>query len=122
MEKHITLVGALNIGFGILGLIIALIIFVVLSFAGIISGDIEAFSILSVIAFSVTIFIVVFSALDIISGIGLLHRKPWARVFALILAVMDLFHVPIGTIKGIYSIWVLIHDETVRIFTYQGNQ
>jgi len=106
MEKHITLVGALNIGFDVLGLIISVIIFAVLTFAGIMSGDLEAFSILSVIAFSVTIFIVIFSTLDIISGIGLLHRKSWARVFVLVLAVMDLVKIPIGTIVGIYAIWI----------------
>lgn len=122
MEKHITLVGALNIGFGILGLIASLIIVTIFTFAGIMSGDLEAFSIISVVAFSITIFIIIFSILDIICGIGLLYKKPWARVFALILAVLDLVQIPIGTVIGMYSIWVLIQDETVMIFNSKGLQ
>ncbi|MBN1291753.1 MAG: hypothetical protein JXB48_07925 [Candidatus Latescibacteria bacterium] len=116
MEKHITLVGALYIGFGILGMIASFIIFAALTFAGVMSGNMQAFSILSVIAFAVITLIVIFSALDIFCGIGLLRRKSWARMLGLILAVLSLFHIPIGTAKGIYSIWVLIHDDTVRLF------
>jgi hypothetical protein len=34
----------------------------------------------------------------------------------LILAVLDVFMVPIGTALGIYSIWVLMQDETAEMF------
>jgi len=44
----------------------------------------------------------------IIAGIGLLNRRPWARILALLMAILDLMVVPIGTAIGIYTIWVLV--------------
>jgi hypothetical protein len=45
------------------------------------------------------------------AGIGLLEYQNWARVLAIIVAVMLLFHFPIGTIIGAYAFWVLFSQE-----------
>ena len=42
-----------------------------------------------------------------IAGWGLLDRRPWARILAIILGVLALFDVPFGTALGIYTLWVL---------------
>jgi hypothetical protein len=47
----------------------------------------------------------------ILVGLGLRDRKSWARIVAIILGVIALFHPPIGTALGIYTLWVLISDE-----------
>ena len=44
-------------------------------------------------------------------GWGLMQRQPWARVAALVLGVLSLFHPPIGTAPGIYTLWVLMSNE-----------
>ena len=44
-------------------------------------------------------------------GLGLIHRRPWARTTAIILAALALFHPPAGTALGIYTLWVLLADE-----------
>ena len=44
-------------------------------------------------------------------GLGLMQRAPWARTAAIILAVLALFHPPLGTALGVYSLWVLLADE-----------
>ena len=59
---------------------------------------------LSVIA----IFILAKAACGFIAGWGLLHREPWARVIALVLAFISLFNVPFGTAIGVYTMWVLL--------------
>ena len=41
------------------------------------------------------------------TGWGLLRQADWARILAMVLAVLGLFLFPIGTIIGIYVIWVL---------------
>lgn len=117
MEKHVTLVAALNIGFGALGVFIALIIFVAVVGGGLISGDPEAMAITSIVGTAVAAFFILISVPDIIGGIGLLKYKPWARILVLIIAVLDLLWIPIGTAIGIYTIWVLLQDETVKLFT-----
>lgn len=44
-------------------------------------------------------------------GWGLMQHRPWARVTALILGVLALFHPPFGTALGIYTLWVLVGDD-----------
>ena len=51
----------------------------------------------------------------IIGGVGLLKRKAWARVVAMIFAVVSLLNIPIGTAFGVYAIWVLRTDETTSL-------
>jgi len=116
MEKHVTLVSALHIGFGVLGLFIALIVFTAVVGGGVISGDPEAITITTIVGTSIASFIIMTSLPSIIGGIGLLKYKPWARVLILIVGCLDLFEIPVGTAIGIYSIWVLLNDETAQLF------
>ena len=46
----------------------------------------------------------------------MLGNKRWARYTIMVLAVLDLFNFGLGTIIGIYSLWALVHEETVAIF------
>jgi uncharacterized membrane protein (DUF2068 family) len=48
------------------------------------------------------------AALALVSGYGLLTRKPWGRVLAIIAAVLALIKFPLGTALGIYTLWVLV--------------
>ena len=116
MKGHVTVVAALNIGFGVLGVFIALIVFVAVVGGGVISGDPEAMSITAIVGTSIAAFLILNSVPDIIAGIGLLKRKSWARILALIIACLDLLFIPTGTIIGAYSIWVLVQDDTVKLF------
>ena len=40
-----------------------------------------------------------------------MQRAPWARTTAIILGVLALFHPPLGTALGVYTLWVLVADE-----------
>ena len=117
MEKHITLVAALQIGYGILGMLIACVVFIAVVGGGLISGDITAISVLTIVGVSVASFILLMSIPGIIGGIGLLKHREWARLLVMIMSVLNLIGFPIGTAIGIYSLWALIQDETVQIFS-----
>src|SRR5262249_42171629 len=41
-------------------------------------------------------------------GWGLMQYRGWARSVAVVLGVLALFHFPIGTALGIYTLWVLL--------------
>ena len=116
MEKHVTLVAAINIGFGILGILIALIIFVTVTGGGLLSGDLRALAITGAVSSAIALFMICVSIPGIIGGIGLLSYRPWARILMLIIGVLDLLQVPFGTILGIYTLWVLLKDETIHLF------
>lgn len=47
------------------------------------------------------------AALALIAGYGLLNRRPWGRIVAIIAAILMLIKVPFGTALGIYTLWVL---------------
>ena len=119
MEKHVTVVGALHIGFGALWILAAAIVFVAVVGGGLISGDGQAIAITTVVGTVIASFLVLVSLPGIIGGFGLLKGKPWARTLVLILAVLDLVNMPVGTVVGVYTIWVLMQDETARFFTPQ---
>ena len=44
-------------------------------------------------------------------GYALMRHQPWARIPAIILGVISLFHPPFGTALGIYTLWVLLSDD-----------
>ena len=115
MEKHITLVAVMSIGLGALELVGGAIGFAVLVAVGLVSGDATGMSVMTVLAIAVAGFVAVISLPSIIGGIGLLKRKSWARVLMLIVGVLELPNVPLGTALGVYTLWVMIHDETRRI-------
>lgn len=116
MRQHVTIAAALRIGAGVLWLLLAALIFVAVVGGGLLSGDSEAIRITSIVG---TVLAVVFGCLaipGIVAGVGLLKYQNWARVLSLILSVIDLLVVPIGTLLGIYSIWVLAQKETEVLF------
>ncbi|HEY5690900.1 MAG TPA: hypothetical protein VIS49_05530 [Cyclobacteriaceae bacterium] len=57
------------------------------------------------------IIVVFFSIPSIIAGIGLLYKKSWALILALILGCFKLFSFPLGTALGVYTIWVYAEDN-----------
>ena len=117
MEKHVTLLGWFYIACGVLGILFAFIVFIAVVGGGFISGDREAIRITMIVGTAVASFLTLISIPGIIAGIGLLNRREWARILAIILGVLKLINIPFGTALGIYTLWALMQDETVRIFS-----
>lgn len=117
MKKHVTIVGAIHIGFGLLGLIGAMAIFFALNFAkGFVSNEDLPTVVLSFLSLSLPLLIGFMSTLGLIGGIGLLVMKGWARYLVIVVAAIGCLNIPIGTLKGVYSLWVLLQDETIKLF------
>jgi hypothetical protein len=117
MEKHVTVLGILYIAFSVLGLLLAIIIFTSIVGGGLISGDSEAMAITAIVGPAIALFFVLLSAPGLIGGIYLLKHRPWARILVLVLGFINLIEIPIGTALGIYTIWVLLKNETIQMFT-----
>ena len=116
MEKHITIVAVLNIVFGTLGTLIGIFLFVAIAGGGLISQDPTAMNVTGIVGTAIGGFVMLISVPDIIAGIGLLKRRGWARILTIILAIPDLINFPIGTAIGIYVLWVLLNEETAKLF------
>jgi hypothetical protein len=46
--------------------------------------------------------------LSLAVGVALLTRQPWGRIFAIVISVLTLLKPILGTILGIYTLWVLL--------------
>ncbi len=129
MEKHISLVGILNIVYRSLVLLGAGVLFALAAVFGhlidalVRSGalepdevPIEIFNIAPIILCLVATIMVVVSVVAIVGAVGVMHKREWARVLLLVISFLGLVRVPLGTILGVYSIWVLLNDETIKQF------
>jgi len=117
MKQQVSFVGALHIGFGLLGLFGALAIFFGFQFIfEFVEDEPEVQQVLSYVGNIIALILIFFSSLGIIGGIGLFSYRPWARILVMIVSAMNCLNVPVGTAKGIYSIWVLMQPETIELF------
>ena len=117
MKKHVTVVGAIHIGFGILGLVGAVAVFFALNFArGFVENEEVPTMVLKFLSISLPLLIGFMSTLGLVGGIGLLSYLSWARYLIIVVAALGCLNIPIGTLKGVYSLWVLLQDETVKLF------
>ena len=116
MKDHIRIFALISIVFGILGLLAAAIVFVAVAGGGLISGDPTPITITSIVAVAVSGIISIFAIPQIIAGWAILKFKSWGRILGIIIAILNLVNVPIGTAYGIYGLWVLMNEETEKIF------
>lgn len=107
MQKHVRILGWLQIGLGILDLLIGLAAFGILSGIGAMAGDITAFGIMSVIGGFIGVFMLIMAVPNLICGIGLLRNwGGWTIVLAVVLGVFNLVKVPVGTVIALYTFWI----------------
>jgi hypothetical protein len=115
-QNHITLLGVLHITRGALILLIGMAIFAILSGVGVLSDDETAMGVLGLIGMIVLFIMFALAVPSIIAGIGVLMRREWGRITALVVGILSLVDIPFGTALGVYSIWVLMNDETRVLF------
>jgi hypothetical protein len=58
--------------------------------------------------------IIVFAVPSVIAGIGLLTKKSWAMILALIIGCVHLLSFPIGTALGVYTIWIYSEEQRLN--------
>jgi len=116
MKSHVQVIGWLYIILGVLGILLAAFVCITIVGGGLISGDRTAIAITSMVAAIVGGLITLLSIPGIVVGAGLLKFKPWARILAIVLGLLNLVNFPVGTALGIYAIWALLDEETIGLF------
>lgn len=123
MSTHVKVLGVLYIALSTFGLLAAL--FLGLAFgaaSGIVGVNADAkdaaiaLPIIGIAGTMLVIFLIALAVPGLIAGIGLLKLRPWARILAIVVSVINLIHIPFGTIVGIYGLWVLFNKDTERLF------
>ncbi|HEU5074563.1 MAG TPA: hypothetical protein VFU02_10325 [Polyangiaceae bacterium] len=123
MVTHVKVLAVLYLvlsALGVLGALLMMMIFGVAASSVGMSGDPDAAAALPIIGLVGTgfvIFLLVVSVPGLVLGWGLLKLKPWARILGIVLCAINLINVPLGTILGVYGLWVLLNAETERLFS-----
>jgi hypothetical protein len=125
MESQIKVLGWLYIILGIIGLLSAVCLGFIIVGAGYISQDDIAIRTTIIVATVLGLLMLIVSAPGIVAGGGLLLHRQWARIFAILLGILNLPGFPVGTILGVYTLVVLLDDRSSKLFdkntlNYQG--
>ncbi len=115
-RTHVTLVGWIDIGFSALAVFIGLFGLLFLTGIGAVAEDPEAARILAFVGCAGCAFLSVIALPGFFAGYGLLKGRQWGRVLGIIVAVLDLFNIPVGTAVGIYALWVLTDERATAYF------
>jgi hypothetical protein len=116
-HTHVMVLAWINIGFSALFAFIGLFALFFLTGLGLAAEDAEAARILGFIGSGALVFFGALALPGFAAGYGLLKRRVWGRVLGIIVAVLDLFNIPIGTAVGLYGLWVLTYPEAADYFT-----
>jgi hypothetical protein len=122
MDTHVKVAAWLRIIWSAVHLVVALVVMLVFSGVSVLlsaSGDADAHQAIpwvAVVGTCLSLFFALLALPGLVTGWGLLTYRPWARAVDIALSAFDLFHVPVGTALGAYSIWVMIQPETIELF------
>ncbi len=122
MTTHVKVLGTFFIVFGAFYVLLAfgssLFMGMAATFVGAQGGDDAAIgaTVLGLAGTTLFAFWLCLGIPGIVTGIGLLKRKRWARILGIVLSAIRLIQVPIGTVLGAYGLWVLFSEETEALF------
>jgi hypothetical protein len=111
IQQHFTILKVIYIISGGLALLAALGVATMLTGIGAASAGIEGFMVLSGIGVFVAAFLAILAAPSLLLAYGLHHRRPWARILGLVLGALNLLAFPLGTLIGVYTIFILVKPE-----------
>lgn len=113
LQSHLRTLGILWIVVGVLWIIPSLVLMGFSHAPHLMMGD-EMFShaFMPPMMFSLGIVFLVIAAGGISVGWGLMNHERWARMAAIVVGILALFHPPFGTALGIYTLWVLLPAES----------
>ena len=117
MRTNIKVLGWLYIVLGILGVLGGILALFILLGTGLLIGEREAVTVMTIVGVAVAALVTLVSLPGIAVGVGLLKFKQWARVLALVLAFLNLFAFPLGTVLAIYTFVSLLGAEVEQLFS-----
>lgn len=120
MTAHVKLLGLLQLAWGAMGLLLGVSLLLLAVGAAAIARTTEGDPLTA--GFTALLFVVFATALALGGWANAWagravrqHRSP-GRTGALLLAVPNLFVLPFGTALGIYTFWVLLHNDARALF------
>lgn len=116
-QDHNKLLGVLHLAYGGLNTLVALIVVFFFGVASLVGSEPMLFLVMMIVS------LIVYSLLilpSLIAGYGLLKRKRWAKIFAMISAVLAAINFPHGTALCVYTFWFLTGDMGKGVYEKGG--
>jgi hypothetical protein len=107
MDRHVTVLGVLNLALGLSGLVAAPVVLISMVGGGLVTEQWTQMLFVPMLGVAITLLIALFSVPTLIAGVALLRGTTWAHPFGLVIAALSLVNFPIGTPVGVYGLWVL---------------
>jgi tetrahydromethanopterin S-methyltransferase subunit D len=116
LQQHVTILGWLYVVGHAIFLAIGAFVFLLLVGLAPVTGEPEPMWILTLVGTSVGVLMAVLGLPGLLAGYGLLTRKSWARILAIVVGILNLINFPLGTAIGIYTVWVLLQPTATEYF------
>lgn len=124
MTRHLDLLAVFYLCWGVLALVAgtAILVLALGALAIITSADRVALGPDVGASLTVGIFFVfaagalAWGGIHVWTGRSLRKHRPWARLAGMGLAVLNLFFLPLGTAFALYTFWVLLAEQSRRLF------
>lgn len=116
MRQHVPILGWCFVVYHAILALVGICVGVLVAGAGAISGERQAMFITGTVGIFVAGLLLLLSLPGIITGLGILKYRPWARILAIIIGVLHLLSFPFGTALGVYTLVVMTNVETAVLF------
>jgi hypothetical protein len=116
MDSHVKTLGILNILFGVVGGLGALVILLTMGGFGGFYFWAEGSGGYGFLAIGLVIFHLALAIPCLLGGIFILQYHEWARLVMIIVSALNVLNMPFGAAIGAYGLWVLLQPETEPLF------
>ncbi len=116
LRLHVPVLGWLYVIANAALLVAGLVALILLGGIGVAVQDPIAYRILTLVGVLALVLFFLLGLPGLIAGIGLLRRRPWARILALVIGILGLAAFPIGTALGVYAFFVLLQAGASQYF------
>jgi hypothetical protein len=115
MDTHVRTLGFLNIIYAVLG---ALGAFGAIALSGGLRELYASFDdpMMGMIVATMVVLHAITALPSLVGGLFVIRYHSWARVLLIITSALDTLTVPIGTLLGLYGLWVLLTPEVEPLF------
>ena len=109
-KTHQKILGAILIAYGAINFTGGIALLAALNIVEIFVHEDEVIQLVAIFSRLIGGILLILSIPAIIAGIGYIHEKDWSKSLGLVVGIVYLLLFPIGTIIGIYSIWLNAQD------------
>lgn len=111
LDGHIDLLGWIFIVSNLFVVFIIAFVTMLMLGVGLLAGEPGMLGGMEIFSLVIAMVMLFFAVPGMLAGWGLLKRKSWARVLALVIGILNIMSFPIGTAVGMYTVYVLLLRE-----------